>query len=852
MGPFTQAVLVLAAARVATALALAVARWSDIIHPGDPVPPIVYVVETAAFAGSACWLWVAGRGDVRARYLAGFFIVTASAFSTPLLRVTLSVIPGGDRWLPFVETVHADAFLPALLWLFVREFPDARSFDRMMALPNVMLRIGWPIGIALFLLNAVSPILAGTPPGRTVSAFERNDPSGLYWLALFALALPALPFVVWKTRRARIRERHRVGLLVLGLVVGFGPLLLAVIVEQMVPPVHRLMEQRAMRQAGALILYPLLLSIPLTTTYAVTVERVLDVRIILRQAVRYSLERYTIAFASLVPFASFGWTLYAHRHESIQSIVTGSRAILTLGVLAAGIALLAGRRRLLIMIDRRFFRDEFDAQTTLTALVARIGAAPTVAACAELIAANLERALHVRSAAVLVARDDELVAPAHVVRALPLSSPIVAGLRRDGEPVAADLTDWRSPIRILPADDRQWLAETGFHLLVPIVSTEHGLIGIIGLGEKKSELPFRAEDTALLASVASACALALDNLRMREQPQARDAHADEPAAVCTACDAVANVHARACPQCNAAIVPVRVPRVVAGKFVVQRKLGAGGMGVVYLGNDLALHRPVAIKTLPEMSPEQAARLQAEARAMAAFVHPNLATIFGSETWRGSQLLVMEYFGGGTLYDRLKRRLLTVEEMAGLGVAIGDALQTLHGGGVVHRDIKPSNIGFTTTDVPKLLDFGLAHMVSQTTSSRSFQTAMTDDADDTRAVVKSARLTSHGVVVGTPRYMSPEALNGGPPAPSFDLWSLAVVLYETVAGEHPFRSRDAGGAVEAVLQTKPTDIREYDPACPAPVADFFTQCLASRPRQRPATARQMKDRLLALVRATQAA
>ena len=101
-------------------------------------------------------------------------------------------------------------------------------------------------------------------------------------------------------------------------------------------------------------------------------------------------------------------------------------------------------------------------------------------------------------------------------------------------------------------------------------------------------------------------------------------------------------------------------------------------------------------------------------------------------------------------------------MAALGIVLAGALETLHAGGVVHRDVKPSNIGFTPADVPKLLDFGLAHMVTQTSLSGRFRAAATDDAAATSALAaRPTRLTSHGVIVGTPPYMSPEALAGVP-------------------------------------------------------------------------------------------
>ena len=150
-----------------------------------------------------------------------------------------------------------------------------------------------------------------------------------------------------------------------------------------------------------------------------------------------------------------------------------------------------------------------------------------------------------------------------------------------------------------------------------------------------------------------------------------------------------------------------LPLFVQGKFRLERLVGAGGMGVVYLAVDMVLDRHVAIKTLPSLRSESVERLHREARTMARVLHPNLALIYGTEQWRGTPMLIVEYLEGGTLRDWIRRGPVPYAEVVDLGIVLADALDSVHASGVLHRDVKPSNIGYTSDRRPKLLDFGLA-------------------------------------------------------------------------------------------------------------------------------------------------
>ena len=146
---------------------------------------------------------------------------------------------------------------------------------------------------------------------------------------------------------------------------------------------------------------------------------------------------------------------------------------------------------------------------------------------------------------------------------------------------------------------------------------------------------------------------------------------------------------------------------MAGKYRMERRLGTGGTGAVYLARDIRLERDVAIKILGEVSVSRLMGLKPEAWAMATVTHPGLAQIYGIETFRGRSFLVVEFLAGGTLADQLVRGPLPESQAVAIVTVLADALAALHESGYLHGDVKPSNIGFTSKGSPKLLDFGLA-------------------------------------------------------------------------------------------------------------------------------------------------
>jgi serine/threonine protein kinase/tetratricopeptide (TPR) repeat protein len=242
-------------------------------------------------------------------------------------------------------------------------------------------------------------------------------------------------------------------------------------------------------------------------------------------------------------------------------------------------------------------------------------------------------------------------------------------------------------------------------------------------------------------------------------------------------------------------------------YKVTRKLGSGGMGVVYEAEDSKLGRRVAVKFLPETMAQDSQlieRFQREARAASALNHPNICTIHAIEQFGGQHFLVMELLEGQTLGQLMTKQPFAMDKLLPMAIQIADALESAHAKGIVHRDIKPANLFLTDRGQVKVLDFGLAKIERVEMPEAGSTSSM-----DTIA----AGLTSPGSAVGTISYMSPEQARGQLVDARTDLFSLGTVLYQLGSGMLPFRGDTSATVFDAILNREPAPVVEVNPALP---------------------------------------
>jgi eukaryotic-like serine/threonine-protein kinase len=254
-------------------------------------------------------------------------------------------------------------------------------------------------------------------------------------------------------------------------------------------------------------------------------------------------------------------------------------------------------------------------------------------------------------------------------------------------------------------------------------------------------------------------------------------------------------------------------------FRLVRKLGQGGMGQVWLADDLRLGRRVALKLLPDVvaaDDRKKKSLLQEARAAAGLTHPNICVIYeASESAEGVPYISMEPIEGISLRDHIGRDPLPLSELLSIGAQMSDALAAAHQKSIIHRDVKPGNVIVTAEHRVKVLDFGLAKV----------------SADADRPFDDTAVQTGSGHIVGTVAYMSPEQALGRKVDHRSDIFSLGVVLYEMATGRRPFEGHSFGESIYRTIEAEPENIRRLNPEAPARLESIIMKCLAKDPADR---------------------
>ncbi|MBI2806290.1 MAG: protein kinase [Planctomycetes bacterium] len=252
-------------------------------------------------------------------------------------------------------------------------------------------------------------------------------------------------------------------------------------------------------------------------------------------------------------------------------------------------------------------------------------------------------------------------------------------------------------------------------------------------------------------------------------------------------------------------------------YRVLRTLGKGGMGVVYLAQDLKLPRQVALKMIRagvDADEKQKQRFQGEARAVARLGHPNIVQIYEVGEHAGNPYFALEYVGGGTLAQKLDHKPMPAEDAAQIVLTLARAVEAAHQVGIIHRDLKPANVLLTSDGTPKVTDFGLAKQL---------------DADQA--------LSHTGDIMGTPSYMAPEQAFGRIQdiSPKTDVYALGAILYEALTGKAPFKGENTLETLDQVRHQEPIPPRKLKPTVPRELETICLKCLRKEPAGRYETA-----------------
>jgi len=626
-------------------------------------------------------------------------------------------------------------------------------------------------------------------------------------------------FIVNYRNLKDINERRRVRVLVLGTAIAaLANLPLAILSRVNGVPFDTL-ATFFRSQPVQMVSLVLFLAFPLSFAYAILHHRLFDIRVMIRQGLQYALARGVMVSAVPGLAIILITDLLLHADQPLIAILRGRGWVYGSLAVAALLAHLR-RKQWAEALDRRFFREHYDAQKLLRDVVEEVHESGNFERMATRVVARTEAALHSEFVALLVRNPREptyrslAAAPAgQSPPPLLAESKLMSLIRVLGKPldVSSAESGWLS--QQLPHGETDFVRQARIELLIPVAVSPEGREALLVLGSKRSEEPYSQEDQNLLVAIAASLALLL------ERPTSLPARLSDAFEECPQCGACYDTGSEHCAKEGASLAAVALPRALVGRYQLNRRRGRGGMGTVYEAVDTALGRRVAVKVIRDDlmgSAVAAERFRQEARAAASFAHPNVVTVYDFGVAANTRaFLVMELLDGVTLREELRiHARLTASRTLEILRCVCAAVDAAHRRQLIHRDLKPENVFLAraeTGESPKVLDFGLAKFLPTT----SEQTLDTDP----------------GALVGTVRYMAPEQLRGQPVDPAWDLWALTIMAYEMLTGAQPF----AGSGV-AALSGSFVPVNQHLPEAPERWQQFFNRGFALDEGQRPATAR----------------
>jgi len=724
--------------------------------------------------------------------------------------------------LPHAQQVVISALFPvstlhlAVGYDFYLRFPSGVAAGRFWRLVRLLLYVvcgtlaGWSlVEFAAFAAgqDAYLDFLVREAPFRRIRISGVVTVEAIAGLAIFGVLARNYRTVEGADNRRRLRW------VVWGTIAGLTPFLVISVVRvaALVKPDLRALV--AGWNAPANVVTAL---IPLSFAYAIVKHRVFDISLVIRRGLQYLLAKNALRALLLLPAAGLAYGIVVQNQPIGQLLRTNSVYVY---LIAAGLVSLTFRTQLSRWLDRRFFREAYDRERILLSLIEDVEKLESASSVSKLVSHELESAFHPtclfvwhrETGTATLALSYSSGGYIHSVQLGP-ASPLVRLAERESGIVSLPL----SRDDDLPAADRTWLEEAGVRLIVPMPGSDRQLLGMLMLGDKKSEEPYSSDDLKLLQAIARQIGVARETVRLKDRvDEERRTRHDVLAHLetglinllkeCPSCGACYDAAASACETDRTELqLSLPVERTLDGKYRLERRIGKGGMGAVYEAADLRLARRVAVKIMlgRAFGDSQALRrFEREAQASARLTHANIVTVFdfGAAGSAGAYI-VMELVRGRTLRAELERQgRFAPQTVAAWFEQICSAVAAAHQRGIVHRDLKPENVIVAASpapstppapgarpslrtdggDVVKVLDFGLAKMT-------------TTDGDS------SEGLTNPGVVIGTAGYMAPEQLTAGHIDERSDIFALGVMAAEAVTGRRPFPGRTHNELLLAIL------------------------------------------------------
>jgi len=779
-----------------------------------------------------------------------------AAFAITLLQLEAALRPvsgllqGTDILVYWLMVPLSLAAVP-LSYDFFYRFPPGVPEGRLWSFFEHLLY--WSFGI-LALLSLLFRVASYTDDPVLVAAlfnpWFRLEVWSRFASASSAFAAIAMCAVIVRNHRLTNApdQRRRLRWVILGSVAGVLPVLTRETITFILVSVGQrgLLTDRSVTDHGGELAMAI---VPIALGYAIVKHRLFDINLVIRRGIQYLLARNALRIILAIPLIGLVHSIVVNPRLTVSDILFHNRIFLLL--IAAGAVSLKFRPRLIDWLDRRFFREAYDQEQVLIGLIDEIKDFTSISEITSFVSRRVDTALHPSTVCVFYRQQDSrdlepayrsgVISPRFVISA---SSELFRLM--EGRDAPQEYEVHRRPP--LPADQRSWLDRLGVSLLVPVTGSEGRLMGLLLLGEKKSEQPYTYNDRRLLQAIAHQIAVTCENVLLKEQA-GRDAkikrdvlaHLDDRRInllkECPSCGACFDPGSEVCPKDLCALtLTLPVERTIDGKYRLEQLIGKGGMASVYRATDLRLARQVAVKIMtgtPFGDQDSLRRFEREARASAKLSHPNIVAVFdyGRTSLAEGAFLVMELVPGGTLRSELvAAAALPSPVVADWFDQVLDGVNAAHGAGVIHRDLKPENILIIKSDhnraLIKVLDFGLAKLKLHDTAH-------------------SGSLTAPGVIMGTINYMSPEQLAGDEVDERSDIFALGVIIVEALTGSRPFAGATLLELQNAILRrsfnlegTSPEVVR---------LDKVLQRCLAKDPRQRYSTVGEVQKDLIPAIR-----